>query len=99
MIKSFVWGFIMVGSVAVFSLADGPVGIAPSQLSSTESIQAVIDRGGPLVYIPKGNYTLDATLRLRSDLVLHFETGTIIEAAPGAMKGKEDCLIAGMGVQ
>src|SRR5262245_60922815 len=97
------WGaaglLALVLAVGAVCLADGRVGIAPSQLSSNESLQAVIDRGGPLVYIPKGTYSLEKTLLLRSDLVLHFEPGTVIEAAPGSMKGKEDCLIAGMGVQ
>lgn len=94
---------IPLGSLVLFvsSLvgASGPVGIAPSQLSSQESLQAVIDRGGPLVYVPKGHYLLDSTLRLRSNLVLHFEPGTILEAAPGSMKGMFDSLIAGNGVQ
>lgn len=80
-------------------LAGQPMGVAPTPLSAPESLQVVIDRGGPLVYVPKGHYTLEATLRLRSDLVLHFESRTVIEAAAGAMKGMEDCLIAAHGVQ
>ncbi len=95
-IRSLLASAVAVGAAC---LAGQPMGIAPSQLSAQESVQAVIDRGGPLVYVPKGNYTLDSTLRLRSDLVLHFEPGTVIEAAAGAMKGIDDCLIAGHGVQ
>ncbi len=76
------------------SFAQSPaIGIAPMQLTQGESLQAVIDRGGPLVFVPKGSYTLSETLHLRSDLILHFEPGTVIEAAEGAFKGVEDCLI------
>jgi len=89
---------VFVASCLVFvpsSSAQSPaIGIAPTQLTSAESLQAVIDRGGPLVFVPRGNYILTETLNLRSDLVLHFASGTTVEAAEGAFQDPRDCLIA-----
>jgi hypothetical protein len=78
--------------------AGTPLGIAPSQLSAGESLQTVLDRGGPLVYVPKDNYTLAMPLHLRSNATIVFESGTVIEAAAGAFQGLEDCLIDAKGV-
>ena len=79
--------------------AGQPVGISPTALSQGESLQAVIDRGGPLVYVPKGVYQLDTPLKLRSNLTLFVESGTAIEAAVGAFQGKEDSLIVIAGME
>jgi len=82
----------------VSAFAGPPLGVAPAALSQAESLQAVIDRGGPLVYVPKGTYTTDRTIKLRSNLVLYCEEGTVIEAAAGAftaVKEPDSCLVAG----
>lgn len=74
-------------------LAAPPLGISPSQLSTTESLQATIDRGGPLVYIPKGDYVFDVPLRIRSNSIIEFAAGSSVIAAPGGFKGLYDSLV------
>lgn len=86
-------------SFATLSCAFGgpPLGIPPSALSQGESLQAVIDRGGPLVYVPAGNYQAEKTIYLRSNMTLYCEPGAVIEAAAGAFKPvhePESCLMA-----
>lgn len=79
--------------------AGPPIGVTPVALSQAESLQAVIDRGGPLVFVPKGTYQLDAPLRLKSGMTLFCEPGTVIEAAQGAFKGLHDSLIQVVNVE
>ena len=76
--------------------AGPPLGIAPSALTEGEQLQAVIDRGGPIVWIPKGTYQQDVSLRLRSNLTLLCEEGAVIEAAPGAFLPGIDVLEASL---
>lgn len=75
---------------AASALAGPPIGIAPSALTQGEQLQAVVDRGGPIVWIPKGAYQQDVSLRLRSNLTLFCEEGAVIEAAEGAFKAAGD---------
>lgn len=72
------------------ALAQSPSGVSPSQLSQMENLQTVIDRGGPLIYMPKGTYLTDKTIFLRSNSTLFCEDGAIIEAAPGSFLASTD---------
>lgn len=71
-------------------VAAQPIGISPTALTTGESLQAVIDRGGPLVYVPAGKYIADKTIYLKSNMTLFCAEGTIIEAAPGAFLEAEN---------
>ena len=66
------------------------MGVAPTPLTAGESLQAVIDRGGPLVYVHKGVHQLNQSLILRSNQALYCESGAIIEAAGGAFLESTD---------
>lgn len=76
-----------------FAFAGPPLGVAPTALSQAQTLQAVIDQGGPLVFVPKGTYEVAAPIRLRSNLILQFESGTALVAAEGAFKGINDSLV------
>lgn len=92
------WTILLALLVTSGTWAGPPVGVAPAALSQAESLQAVIDRGGPLVYVPKGEYTLDVPLKMRSNLALTFEPGTTVTAAAGAFQGTFAALIVFEGV-
>lgn len=68
-----------------------------SAFAQSPSLQSLIN--GDRVKIPAGIYTLTEPLRLRSNLTLEFEPGTLVQAAAGAFKGKADCLVVAEGVQ
>lgn len=89
-------------AIALLSLcscvfAGPPMGLPV--IPPSANLQAAIDTGAPLVFVPKGNYELDAPLRLRSNLTLVFEPGTTIINAVGKFQGRDDSLVVLEGVQ
>ncbi len=87
---------LLLSCLCSVALAAPPLGIAPTALTESEQLQAVVDRGGPIVFVPKGTYQQDVSLRLRSNLTVLCEEGATIEAAPGAflpVKGPDACLV------
>lgn len=74
--------------------------VAPQPWTQTEALQAILDKGGPLVYIPAGKYVTDKTIRIAAPSVVIWcepsqefggtGAGVTIEAAEGAFKPDTD---------